>query len=261
MVPHGHGVSLLQAPKNAMSDSPDPSRHQQLERQFIDHVQRLITDDRLRLPTARGRKSTVTLIRDVAFSDRGVDLKRLMSEMGKPDRQLESQMPIGKKLDVTLSQKKWFIIKAPIGRLRAMCVSPSRALIAGQSPAPLSASDLSQAVSTTPPPLSGVPVTLVIMSTSGFTPEARETALKIKDRIVILVSPNDIGGWTIAAPPEFTDMAALLDPELDLEKRSRIRAEIESNRANLLGSGIATDKIAAKLQLSPQLVESELKSY
>ena len=103
-----------------MSDLPrpssDPSRHQQLERQFIGHMERLVSDDRLRLATSRGRRSTVTLIRDVAFADHGVELIRLMSEMGKPDRRLEYQMPVGKTMDVALSMKKWWLFKSPVGR-------------------------------------------------------------------------------------------------------------------------------------------------
>jgi hypothetical protein len=232
-----------------MSDFPhpssDPSRHQQLERQFIGHAERLVTDERLRLATSRGRKSTVTLIRDIGFSDRGVELIRLMSEMGKRDRRLESQMPVGKSLDVALSRKKFWLFKSPVGRFRAICLSPSRDLLSGQTPQPASASDLQEAISRTPPPLAGVPVTLAIMSTSGFTPEAREAALKLKDRTVILVSPNYMGGWAVTAPPEDAETASLFDPELDLEKRSRIRAEIDANRIDLMSSGIATDKLAA----------------
>ena len=96
-----------------MSDSADPSRHQQLERQFIGHVERLVTDERLRLATSRGRKSTVTLIRDVAFSDRGVELNRLMSEMGKRDRRLESQMPVGKAMDVGPVEEEMVALQIP----------------------------------------------------------------------------------------------------------------------------------------------------
>jgi len=244
-----------------MSDASDPSRHQRLERQFIAHVERVVNDGRLRLATAGGRKSAVTLIRDVRFSDRGVELKRLMSEMGKPDRQLESRMPVGMTMDVGLSRKKWWVLKSPVGRFRAICLSPSRALIGGEAGQPLSAAELGQALAATPPPLPGIPVTLAIMSTSGFTADARQAALKIKDRAVILVSPTETGGWTITAPPEAAETAELLDPELDLEKRARIRSEIEADRVGLLSAGIATDKLAAKLQLSPQLVESELRSY
>lgn len=243
-----------------MTDS-DPTRHQQLERQFIAHVERLLSDDRLRLETVRGRKHATTLIRDVNRIDRGVELKRLMSEMGKPDRQLESQMPVGQAIDVGLSRKKFWIFKSWVGRFRAVCISPSRALIAGQMPAPASAADLAQTLAAMPPPLAGIPSTVAIMSTSGFTPGARQAAPKMKDRTVILVWPNETGGWSVCAPPDALDFVELFDPELDLEKRARIRAEIESNRVSLLSAGIATDKLAVKLQLSPQLVESELKSY
>ena len=43
-------------------------------------------------------------------TDRAMDLKRLMSEMNRPDRELQSQMPIGESLEVTLSQKKLLLL-------------------------------------------------------------------------------------------------------------------------------------------------------
>jgi hypothetical protein len=244
-----------------MSESDDPALHQRLERQFIGHVERLINDDRLRIPTSRGRKSAVTLIRDISFADRGVELKRLMSEVGKPDRQLEQRMPVGRSMDVALSAKRWWIFKAPVGRFRAMTLSPSRALVLGESAAPVSAAELNKAIASTPPPLSGIPITLAILSTSGFSDEAREVAMKLKDRTVILVSPTDSGGWKVWTQPEAREIADLFDPELEAEKRARVRAEIDANRVELTGAGLATDKLAAKLQLAPQLIESELKSY
>jgi hypothetical protein len=244
-----------------MTDFSDPTQHQQLERLFIAHVERLLDDDRLRLPTSRGPKHAFTLIRDINHQDRGIELKRLMSEMGKPDRQLESQMPLGRSIEVGLCRKKWWVIKSWVGRFRAVSISPTRALLAGQPQGPASAADLAQTLATLPPPLNGIPSTVAIMSTSGFTPDARDAASRMRDRTIILVSPNPTGGWTVSAPPENQDYVELFDPEMDLEKRARIRSEIESNRISLQSAGIAADKLAAKLQLSPQLVDSELKSY
>ncbi|MGD0461453.1 MAG: hypothetical protein ABSB74_03090 [Tepidisphaeraceae bacterium] len=244
-----------------MTEASDPAKHQQLERQFIAHVERLLSDDRLRLPTARGRKHAITLIRDVNHLDRGVELKRLMYDMGKPDRQLESQMPVGQSIEVGLCRKKWWFFRSWVGRFRAVSISPTRALIAGQAPAPASAADLAQTLASLPPPLSGIPSTVAIMSTSGFTPDARDAASRMRDRTVILVWPNESGGWSVAAGPDNQDFVELFDPELDLEKRARIRSEIDANRISLQAAGIAADKLAAKLQLSPQLVDSELKSY
>ncbi len=244
-----------------MNVPTEPTQHQQLEREFIAHVERLLSDDRLRLPTARGRKHAITLIRDVNHFDRGVELKRMMYEMGRPDRRLESQMPIGQSLDVGLCRKKWWIFKSWVGRFRAISISPARALIAGQTPAPASAADLAQTLASLPPPLAGIPSTVAIMSTSGFAPDARDAASRMKDRTVILVWPNESGGWGVAAPPDNQDFVESVRSGIGSGKARRIRAEIEANRISLQAAGIAADKLAAKLQLSPQLVDSELKSY
>jgi hypothetical protein len=244
-----------------MSETSDPTSHQRLERQFIAHVERLLIDDRLRVRTAKGRKPVTILLRDVNPRDKGVDLKRLLSEMGRPDRQLEASMPVGKGLDVALSTRKWWLFKSPVGRLQVRCVSPARALIAGDTPAPMSGGEFAKLMSEVPPPLPRIPVTTVVMSTSGFTPAAVAAAEASKDRPVILVNPTFGGGWTVTGPDSDKDIIPLFDPEADLEKRERIRDEIEANRVDLTAGGLASDKVAAKLGVAPRLVEDELKSY
>ena len=78
-----------------MRNSPDPSLHRERERQMIEHVERLLDDDRLRVDTVRGRVPAVMLLRDVSKSDHAIDLKRLMAEMNLPDRELQNRMPTG----------------------------------------------------------------------------------------------------------------------------------------------------------------------
>lgn len=244
-----------------MSDNSDPSQHQASERQFIAHVERLLSDDRLRIDTTRGRRSAVTLFRDVSVADRGVELKRLMSEMGKPDRALESTMPVGKWIDVTLSQKKWWVFKSPVGQLKVVSVSPLRALLAGETPSSMTGADVNKLISEAAPGPRAVPTTVVIMSTSGFTADARESADRSKDLTLILAAPNQSGGWTVTGSPQTKAVTDLFDPEAEAQKRSRIREEIESSRVDLLSGGIAVDKIVAATKLPLQLVEAELKSY
>jgi hypothetical protein len=168
---------------------------------------------------------------------------------------------MGRYIEVGLCKKKWWIFKSWVGRFHAVCFSPTRALLAGQTPTPASPADLAQTLATLPPPLNGIPSTVAIMSTSGFTEGAREAATRMRDRTVILISPNQSGGWSVSAPSDNPEFAELFDPEMDLEKRARIRSEIESSRISFQSTGIAADKLASKLQLSPQLVDSELKSY
>src|ERR1700722_7934003 len=131
----------------------DPRSHQLHERQFIDHVEQLLRDNRLRVETNTGKQAVTTLIRDVSMRDRGVDLKRLMSQMGRPDRDLEAQMPIGRSIDIGLSRKKWWVWKSAVARLQVICTSPVRDLIAGDDAPALTESDVARLLSETPPPL------------------------------------------------------------------------------------------------------------
>src|SRR5947207_5160055 len=111
-----------------MKNSPDPSVHREREKELIRHVERLLDDDRLRIDTTRGRRPVKSLIPEVSRSDKGVELKRTMSEMGKPDRDLEKRMPVGEALEVVVSKKKWIFLRQPIGRLEVVCISPTKKL-------------------------------------------------------------------------------------------------------------------------------------
>jgi hypothetical protein len=243
-----------------MSSSAEPSIHRQRELDFIRHVEGLLKDDRLRVDTTRGRRPVTSLNLKSDKSDHAVELKRLMSEMNRPDRELQNQMPVGETLDVTLSQRKLLLFNSTVGRLKAVCVSPTRSLIAGQEAMPLKAGEVQKILAEIPPVAGGVPSTLVLMSTSGFAIEAHELAERRADRTVVMVEPNKAGGWTVFGPVETKSLVDLFDPEADDSKRARVREEIEASQLELTGSGIASDRIATKTQLPLQLVESELKS-
>ncbi|MBC8106680.1 MAG: hypothetical protein H7Z14_08840 [Anaerolineae bacterium] len=240
----------------------DPSSHQLAERQMIEHVTRLLDDPRLVLDTTRGRRAITALLHNApAESDRGVELKRTMSEMNVPDRALQESMPIGKMIDVPLKQKRLFWFSRSVGHLRVVCASPTRDLIAGKETKAMDSKDVEAFLRTLPPPVANVPMTVVMVSTSGFTIEARGVAERTAQRTVILAEPNGAGGWSVYGPPETKALVDLFDPEAENEKRQRIRGEIEAARVELLTSGIVSDKIAAKTQLPLQLVEAEVKSF
>src|SRR5215210_5666161 len=117
-----------------MKSSADPNVHREHEQQFIAHVERLLDDDRLRIDTSLGNKPVHTKLREVHRSDQGVELKRLMSEMGLPDRELQNRMPTGRSIEVLLSKKSMLIFRKPVGRLKVLCVSPVRPLLSSQAP-------------------------------------------------------------------------------------------------------------------------------
>ncbi len=243
-----------------MKTSPDPELHRQAEQQMVQHVERLLADERLRVDTTRPLP-VVAMQRDVRKDDKAVDLKRLMSEMNLPDRELQNRMPVGQTLDVTLTRTKWWFLTEVVGRLKVVCVSPTRTLLKGESPQPLSTPDVHKVLGGLPPSLKGEPTTLIVVSTSGFTIEARELADRRAERTVILAEPNDAGGWRVTGPTPVKALADLLDPEAEADKRRRVREQIDAARVDLLSGGLAADRIAAKAQLAPQLVEAEFRAY
>jgi len=246
-----------------MRNSPDPTIHQQLERQMMEHVERLLGDERMRVDTTRGRRLVTTMFRAVETGDQAVELKRMMSEMGKPDRELQNKMPQGLWMEVTLSQKKWFFMKEVVGKIQVVCISPNKSLISGQTPSPLTGSEVQKVLAGLAMENRGseVPTTIVLVSTGGFTLEASEHAERRADRTLIMVQPNDAGGWKVSGPVETKALVDLFDPEVEAQKRERVRKYIEENALDMMSGGIATDKVAAKTQLPLQLVEAELKSY
>ncbi|HEY7091506.1 MAG TPA: hypothetical protein VH518_25635 [Tepidisphaeraceae bacterium] len=243
-----------------MKNSSDPSVHQARERQFMAHVERLLSDNRLMVDTLGGRRPVPNLMPQVSKTDRATDVKRTMSDMNLPDRELQNRMPVGESLEVTLRAKKWFFFTTTVGRIFVKCVSPTRALLAGETPKALDLAETRKLISEIPP-AAGVPMTVVLISTAGFALNAHEAATRTADRTVILVEPNDVGGWNPYGPVETKSLVDLFDPELDEEKRRRLLELINENKLDLMQGGLSAEKLAAKSQLSLQFIETELKSY
>ena len=243
-----------------MTQRDDPSIFRERERQLIQHVEKLLVDPRLRIDTTQGRRPVTGFARQVTRSDHSADLRRMMSQLGLPDRELEARMPVGESMEVTLTRTQFFVFKQAVGRLRVICAAPTQALLTGQPPPPMSLGDLQKLLASTPPPLGGVPTTILVMSGSGF--ERSRMRWRIGGRIGLScwfrrIAPVD----GRVSDPQTQSLTELLDPEDEQGKRERIREQIEANRTVLSGSGVAADQIAARTHLPVQLVEDELREY
>src|SRR5690349_18723922 len=96
----------------------DPSLHRERERRMIEHVERLLGDDRLRLDTKRGRRAVTSARRDIKKEDREVDLKRTMAQLGVYDRDLQSKLPVGREMSVTLSNTRFWFFRSIVGQMK-----------------------------------------------------------------------------------------------------------------------------------------------
>ena len=107
-----------------MSNS-DPSFHRLAEQRFVEHVGRLLGDDRLTIDTLRGRRSVGLPPRGFTSSvkrkDRAVELKRLMIEMGKADRDLQERLPVGESLHAELKKRRFLMFPKLIGAIDVVC--------------------------------------------------------------------------------------------------------------------------------------------
>ena len=250
-----------------MSDSSDPTYHRDAEKQFISHVRALLQDDRFTVDTKRGRHPVASLFPTVSEGEdgvaRGEKLKRMMLELGVADRSMQGKMPIGERVEVTLKKQSFWMFKKVVGELVVTCVSPARAILKGQAGKPLDAADVNAFLAQLKQSAGGpdIPTTVVLMSTSGFTPDARALASDTSKRTLLTVEPNESGGWTVAGPAQAAQLVDLLDPEEEQSKRHRVRDFVDANKFDMMNGGIVSEKIAARTQLPLQIVEAELKSY
>ncbi|MGN6727859.1 MAG: hypothetical protein ACTHLZ_18210, partial [Tepidisphaeraceae bacterium] len=243
-----------------MRNTPDASWHKQHEDQIIQHVERLLANPKFVIDTSLGQRSAISLKQDLQQSDRSVELKRIMSQH-RPDRALESQMPLGRTVQATFSVNKWWIFQKTIARLVAVVHSPVKPILADETCEPMTAGETRRALGAVPPPLPGVPTTVLLVSTSGFAPDARELAERTSERTILLLEPNPAGGWTTYGATEISGIAELLDPEPQDQKYARVEQAIDDSRDEWMNGSLAAEKLALTTQLPLMLVEDAVKSF
>jgi hypothetical protein len=245
---------------NPVTSSSDPGTHRAAQQQMIDHIERLLGDRRLMIDTVAARRSPSNHNRDVRKGDRDVEAKRLMVSLGVPDPSLQQALPSDPWLEATVTRNKWLIFTETMAQLRVECRSPLRQLIRGESPAPMTAAEVRKLVNDTPL-LKGVPMTLLVVSTSGFEPDAHELADRSAGRTIVLAAPNDAGGWSLHGPGEVRAMTDLFDPEPDEAKLDRIASAIDERQVELMSGGLRSDAIVAATHLPIPQVEQAIKSW
>src|SRR5688500_315413 len=172
-----------------MRNSTDPTTHKAAEAQIVAHLERLLEDGRFMVDTTRGRRAVPGFLLNVQKDDHATDLKRTMSEMNLPDRELQERMPVGQSIEITLQTTKWLVFRKTVGRIKLVCLSPTRKLLAGEEPQPMSAADVRKVIEQHAPSQSEVPTTAVIVSTSGFEMAAHELYERRPGRTIILAEP------------------------------------------------------------------------
>ena len=252
----------------AVSDRADPEFHRDAERELVRHVERLVQGEAagraggLAVDTRRGRMPVTRAARDVTRSDQTLETKRLMVELDRPDHDLQRRLPAGEVLDVSLGGRTMMIFPVRLGHLRVASLPPVRELIEGVPPAPVTTAELKRRLKELPPPVGrGGPETQVVLSTAGFTPEARALAFRDRGGAMLLVEPDGAGGWLVSAPKGLEELARVLNPEGEGDKRRRVRDALDARQLDLLTGGVSLARVADDLKLPARLVEAEAKAH
>jgi hypothetical protein len=241
-----------------MSDLADPTFHRDRQREFVEHVERLLSDERFAVDTAVGRRGISLFERTVKGDDRSEELRRLLMSVGVHDREIEAKLPKNEGLKATLYAKRFFFFRRPVGEVEVICESPQAALAKEERLEAMSAEAVKRAL-TRREGEARAPVTRIVVSTSGFEADAVVLAKQEGGSTLILVAPKPGGGWAVHAPRERKDLAELLDGESEGGKRRRIREAVERSRAELLHGGLGASRIGKMTELPLALVENELK--
>src|SRR5438132_7367783 len=74
--------------------------------------------------------------------ERGERVKRLMMDLAVADRELQSKLPVGERVDMILRMRNFWMLKKRVGELVVACTSPTRELIQGETPKPMDTADV-----------------------------------------------------------------------------------------------------------------------
>lgn len=224
---------------------------------MLDRFAKLLDNPQFVVETSDGPTVVADADRTMRASDRAVDVKRQMMALGNFDRTLQNKLPTSGSMEVTLSGKRFGLISRTIGQLRLISLPPTEALIKEEEPLPLTLAQVEKALASVPPALPGVPLTTVVFSSGGFSPDAiAQSKLKAAGKQLVLVECNDAGGWTVHAPSELMPSFGLLDPEDDAGKTQRIQEEIAAQEVDLSQGGVSAEKLATRLKLPLDTVEA-----
>ena len=236
-----------------------------MERRVGEHVAGLIEDRRFIVPTSFGPRPVAGLNRKTRQWDQALKVKEALADAERPDFELQDAMPVGSGIDVSLSRQVLLAFSQPMGHVRYASLPPLRALARGTAPEPLSADEVRSRVNALPVAgkarpgeeaiAIGGPMTLILFSGGGFSPEARRVAREFVDGPpTILIEPNDAGGYDVTGPPGAEYLVELLDPEEVGDRVRRVAAALEERDVDLLAGAVSLDDVAKETRLPIEVV-------
>jgi len=189
-------------------------------------------------------------------------LRALLAENRTYDRERLKCLPANRRLALYGYEKRFLFGRRRTGVAMATTMSPLPALVGKPEEAgpAIGLGELHDHVHK----LVGeanMPYVIGVCSTTGFTPQARETKFNIPKVSVVLIEPDGQGGWRVHAAGDAVDvrLVKLFDPEKEGDKVDRAREMIASYSAELLTGSLSASTVAKQANLPEHLVRKSFR--
>jgi hypothetical protein len=213
------------------------------------------------LEAAKGVHLQGSRWRTVRF-DQSDRLRALMAQHRNYDRNRLKELPQNRTVAVHGYRRRWLFGKKPTGVAMASVICPLEKLAdpAGEPGESIDLPELMAHVRELVTDTS-VPHLIGVCAPSGFTPEALRAKPDLPNVTLVLVQPQDGGGWNVTSPEGNLPptVVALFDPEKDHDKIERVREEIENRRVELLTGSMSAASLAERLSLPAPLVADAME--
>jgi len=195
-------------------------------------------------------------------SDESDRLRALLASNRIYDRERLKSLPANRRIVLHGFERRFILGKRRTGIAIASVLSPmSHYTSSPDSEAPpIDLGELADHVNK----LAGdkrVPHVIGVCSPSGFTEAALNARLDMPNLTVVLIEPDECGGWRTKAASDSADPRVLkiFDPEGTNEKIDRVRRVIEEHSADLLTGGLSASSVAKKVGLPEDVVRQALE--
>ena len=206
---------------------------------------------------AKGKQFRGT-IWQLSHHDEGDRLRATMAEHRCYDRELLKSLPSNRRVTLRGFERHWLLWKRGTGVATASVLSPLEDYVRGEEGAasPIGLGDLVDHVRRIVGD-SRVPHVIGVCSPTGFSEEVRQGRLELPNVTLVLIEPDERGGWSVAGANENVDARVLriFDPEGSKQKLERVEQVIEESSAELLTGSLSVSQVAQKSSLPNSVVQ------
>ena len=197
-----------------------------------------------------------------AREDEDIRLRALLAKNQIDGREMIKSLPANRRVTLYGYEPRLIFGKRATGVAIATVLSPLSHYASrnpGEAP-PIDLGELSDHVRKLTQ-AAKVPQLIGVCSPSGFTPDAKDAKLDLKNVTVVLIEPDGSGGWLTHATGEKADprMLKIFDPERSKEKVDRVREHVQAHSADLLTGSLSVSSVAISMNLPEDVVRQGFK--